>query len=744
MKRIILTFGLVLSGLALFSQIPRIRLNQVQKDTVWGSVLISSLVDSSLTYSRDFYIGPDTSLNFYGTVLVAGGGGGGGSFVTTTILSDSLTNYILKVAGFGGDVTGTYDNIIVTDDSHNHIIGNVDGLQTALDGKLTSVNAGVGLTGSGTTGSPLLVDTSGTIVSKNFYFANLPAGGGGTVTSVDIAAGTGISVSGSPITTSGTITVTNSAPDQTVSLTGAGINTVTGTYPSFTITGTEVDGSTTNELQTISTSGAAGNISLSNGGGTLNLNVNDADASATNEGSLSVGAGGANSSDIVSNTSGSTNVTIAGSGAVTVTESGSTITISATGGGSSFNNLTETADTVFVAKYLNVDTATLYVDADLNRVGIGTSAPTEKLDVDGNLKGLSFISYADTTDYTGGAFQAMDFNLEPPQASTGNLLARFRVFTNFASSRGLFAFQKFRGTLASPQGVLNNDVIGAIGFAPSLTTGNAGTATALVEAYADADATSTEAAARLSFVTGSTSANRTERLTIKSDGKIGMGTTTPTDELHNYRASGSIFTRTESASIANGETSGFSAEANSRLATIGVTRNTGSTNAVGFIYLNARDNDDNYLWVDSTITYNLRISQSVNDVGNATSQVVGGQSSDIRLKTDLGVFPYGLNEVMQLKPSLFSYKQDYTMNRNLGFYAQEVLPIIPEVVFDTKETLIEGEPTRLYMQYVFLVPVLTKAIQEQQAIIESQKAEIEQLKTQYNELLQRIITLENK
>ena len=45
----------------------------------------------------------------------------------------------------------------------------------------------------------------------------------------------------------------------------------------------EVDGSVTNELQTISTTGSAGNITLSNSGGTLNLNVNDADASATNE-----------------------------------------------------------------------------------------------------------------------------------------------------------------------------------------------------------------------------------------------------------------------------------------------------------------------------------------------------------------------------------------------------------------------------------------------------------------------------
>ena len=39
---------------------------------------------------------------------------------------------------FGGDVSGTYGAIVIADDSHNHVISNVDGLQTALDGKLTS------------------------------------------------------------------------------------------------------------------------------------------------------------------------------------------------------------------------------------------------------------------------------------------------------------------------------------------------------------------------------------------------------------------------------------------------------------------------------------------------------------------------------------------------------------------------------------------------------------------------------
>ena len=60
----------------------------------------------------------------------------------------------------------------------------------------------------------------------------------GTVTSVDLTASTGISVSGGPITGSGSITVTNTAPDQTVVLNaGTGIST-SGTYPNFTITNT--------------------------------------------------------------------------------------------------------------------------------------------------------------------------------------------------------------------------------------------------------------------------------------------------------------------------------------------------------------------------------------------------------------------------------------------------------------------------------------------------------------------------
>ena len=120
-----------------------------------------------------------------------------------------------------------------------------------------------------------------------------------------------------------------------------------------TVLTAEVDGSITNEgvlgvgsggsndaLLTSNTSTAAGvtiagagivavSESTSANGGTITITGTEVDGSVTNEGGLSVGAGGANTSTIVSNTSGSTPVTVSGSNTVTVTESGSTITIQA-------------------------------------------------------------------------------------------------------------------------------------------------------------------------------------------------------------------------------------------------------------------------------------------------------------------------------------------------------------------------------------------------------------------------------
>lgn len=79
----------------------------------------------------------------------------------------------------------------------------------------------------------------------------------GSASDINFASSTGIALTESP---ANTLVITNSAPDQTVSITGAGISNVTGTYPNFTITSTEIDGSTTNEIQTIDTFTIVSNI----------------------------------------------------------------------------------------------------------------------------------------------------------------------------------------------------------------------------------------------------------------------------------------------------------------------------------------------------------------------------------------------------------------------------------------------------------------------------------------------------
>ncbi len=67
---------------------------------------------------------------------------------------------------FGGDVSGTYDAIVVADDSHNHVISNVDGLQTALDAKAPL--ASPALTGTPTAPTAAVDDSTTKIATTAF------------------------------------------------------------------------------------------------------------------------------------------------------------------------------------------------------------------------------------------------------------------------------------------------------------------------------------------------------------------------------------------------------------------------------------------------------------------------------------------------------------------------------------------------------------------------------------------------
>lgn len=128
-----------------------------------------------------------------------------------TITNTAPDQTVSLTAGTGISTSGTYPNFTVTNTAPDQVVSISGGGTTTVTGTYPNF----------------------TVSSDDQY--------DGTVTSVDLTAGTGISVSGGPITTAGSITVTNTAPDQTVVLNaGTGIST-SGTYPNFTVTNTAPD-----------------------------------------------------------------------------------------------------------------------------------------------------------------------------------------------------------------------------------------------------------------------------------------------------------------------------------------------------------------------------------------------------------------------------------------------------------------------------------------------------------------------
>ncbi|MFK7970477.1 MAG: tail fiber domain-containing protein [Bacteroidia bacterium] len=116
-------------------------------------------------------------------------------------------------------------------------------------------------------------------------------------------------------------------------------------------------------------------------------------------------------------------------------------------------------------------------------------------------------------------------------------------------------------------------------------------------------------------------------------------------------------------------------------------------------------------------------------------------TSDRREKQNINAISYGLSSVLQLKPVSFEWIETPEYGLKLGLIAQEVQKVIPEVVKDTEWVQDEetGEKSevkahRMGVFYSDLVPVLIKATQEQQGIIDQQEQRIDQLEARLKAL----------
>ena len=103
---------------------------------------------------------------------------------------------------------------------------------------------------------------------------------------------------------------------------------------------------------------------------------------------------------------------------------------------------------------------------------------------------------------------------------------------------------------------------------------------------------------------------------------------------------------------------------------------------------------------------------------------------------------------MKVKTISYNWKNDERQTKKIGFNAQNLLQIIPEVVQTHSEQTNEetGEVTykeneTLGVFYSDMIPVLTKSIQEQQAIIQKQAQVNEELKKEMEEMKKLLLEL---
>ena len=149
----------------------------------------------------------------------------------------------------------------------------------------------------------------------------------------------------------------------------------------------------------------------------------------------------------------------------------------------------------------------------------------------------------------------------------------------------------------------------------------------------------------------------------------------------------------------------------------------------------------------SNPTFRLQIENNADLIVGHARATAWTTYSDARVKDNVKNIPYGLKEVMALRPVQYDHhsssfdadglkvKDDYS--HEIGFIAQEVYNIVSEIVDKPSD-----ESNDLWsMDYEKLTPVLVKAIQEQQKQISNYElrmgnyeSEIESLKAQVSEI----------
>jgi hypothetical protein len=240
-----------------------------------------------------------------------------------------------------------------------------------------------------------------------------------------------------------------------------------------------------------------------------------------------------------------------------------------------------------------------------------------------------------------------------------------------------------------------------------------------------------------------------ERLRIDTSGNVGIGTTAPDGRLHTYTGSAGSVTAYASGDelvVEGGGESGisilapdannawlvFGAASSNLAAYIRSHYNNGTlqigTQKVGGSIKFRSGNDVEVLVLDETGLATFRQDVYITDTtapGNtgmcvdaAGASLIGRCTSLEKFKNNIQPLSLGIREILALAPSTFTWDERYGGDYDLGFIAENSESVSPLLVTYDEDGNLQG------VKYRRLTAVLTKAMQEQQQMIQELEARV--------------------